>query len=77
MRQAGLRSRTTRHSDLVGLGLRQVDLVLRHAEPVGDHLRITRRVPCPCDRVPADWPTALGEPARAGPRPEKLAMLEL
>src|SRR5205807_8898407 len=33
--------------DLVGVGLRQMDLVLRDAEPVGDHLRIARLVPLP------------------------------
>ena len=31
--------------DLVGIGLRQMDLVLGHAEPVGDHLGIGRLVP--------------------------------
>jgi len=33
--------------DLVGVGLRQMDLVLRDAEPVGDHLRIGRLVSLP------------------------------
>jgi len=33
--------------DVVGVGLRQMDLVLRDAEPVGDHLRIGRLVSLP------------------------------
>ena len=31
--------------DLVGVGLREMDLLFGHAEPVGDHLRIARLVP--------------------------------
>ena len=33
--------------DLVGVGLRQMDFVFRHAEPVGDHLGIGGLVPLP------------------------------
>ena len=47
--------------DLVGVGLRQMDFVLGHAKPIGDHLRIGRLVPLPVrqgageDRQLARW----------------------
>ena len=38
---------TAADRDLVGIGLGEMDLVFRHTEPVGDHLRIARLVPLP------------------------------